>query len=134
MRLESNNEVNKRDFEEVGERVIQFKKEEKSSRFEEEKNEIDNGFLQPPQSILGDMGKPVTLPANLSGKLILLTGQLKQNGQQTIKAKIKYCAYIKIDSVKRQIHVHNTAICKLNFLINLCIRTHIKIKSYLREV
>ncbi|KAJ8953528.1 hypothetical protein NQ314_007349 [Rhamnusium bicolor] len=51
------------DIVDVPDRVLPFKEEPPQPA----KKEEDNGFLAPPQDMAGDMGKPVVLPANLSG-------------------------------------------------------------------
>lgn len=48
---------------EVPEKVIPFKQEE-----DVQKRDVNVAVLAPPQSQHGELGKPVVLPANLSGK------------------------------------------------------------------
>lgn len=54
----------------VAERVVPFRDLPTTKRDEPIKKGIDNNVLLPPQSMAGELGKPVVLPSNLSGKLI----------------------------------------------------------------
>lgn len=54
----------------IAERVIPFRDFTTKKREELVKKEIDSNVLLPPQSMAGELGKPVVLPSNLSGKWI----------------------------------------------------------------
>ncbi|KAK9675217.1 hypothetical protein QE152_g40524 [Popillia japonica] len=67
-RLEGN-EVNKRDLDEVAQKLGGLVKEKKPAQnLNEEQQQINDAVLPPPQNQPGEMGKPVALPANMSGE------------------------------------------------------------------
>ncbi|KAI4456103.1 hypothetical protein MML48_8g00007614 [Holotrichia oblita] len=71
-RLEGN-EVNKRDLEEVAQKIGGLVKEKKSQQdSEEDRQPINDAVLQPPLNQPGEMGKPVSLPANMSAKVHII--------------------------------------------------------------
>lgn len=53
------------------ERVVPFRDLTTSKQEEPEKKEVDNNVLLPPQSMAGELGKPVILPSNLSGEFLV---------------------------------------------------------------
>lgn len=50
------------------ERVVPFKDSSTNKNNAQLKKQVDNNVLLPPQSMAGELGKPVILPTNLSGK------------------------------------------------------------------
>lgn len=52
----------------IAERVIPFRDLTTSKHDEPVRKEVDNNVLLPPQSMAGELGKPVILPSNLSGE------------------------------------------------------------------
>ncbi|GJQ73321.1 hypothetical protein Trydic_g13690 [Trypoxylus dichotomus] len=90
MRLEGN-EVNKKDLEEVAEKVAPVQKEKKSSKAAKDVHRnIENDVLQAPQFMPGEMGKAVTLPPNISAEVKKLVddGWLKNAFNQYVSDMI----------------------------------------------
>lgn len=52
----------------IADRVVPFRDLTTSKRDEPIRKEVDSNVLLPPQSMAGELGKPVVLPTNLSGE------------------------------------------------------------------